>query len=164
MKPRVAPILILAMGNPSRGDDAFGPLMAERLQAWLDAAPQGVQAQVSLISELQLSVEHVLDLQGRQALLFIDAHANPQSPLRLAALQPASVPHVQSHQCTPAALLALYAHHLAEAPAPAWALTAPGHSFELGAPPSPAMQAALQEACAMLHDWLTAQLTELQRH
>ena len=35
-----APLLVLAVGNPSRGDDALGPLLLERLQAdgW-DAAP-----------------------------------------------------------------------------------------------------------------------------
>ena len=28
-----APVLVLAVGNPSRGDDAIGPLLAERLEA-----------------------------------------------------------------------------------------------------------------------------------
>jgi hypothetical protein len=27
--------LVIAVGNPSRGDDAAGPLLAERLSAWL---------------------------------------------------------------------------------------------------------------------------------
>jgi Ni,Fe-hydrogenase maturation factor len=35
------PVLILACGNPSRGDDALGPLLLERLQNWLDEAWPG---------------------------------------------------------------------------------------------------------------------------
>jgi Ni,Fe-hydrogenase maturation factor len=29
----IAPLLVLAVGNPSRGDDALGPALAERLEA-----------------------------------------------------------------------------------------------------------------------------------
>ena len=33
MNAEVPPLLVLAWGNPSRGDDALGPLLAERLLA-----------------------------------------------------------------------------------------------------------------------------------
>ena len=39
-----APLLILAVGNPSRGDDALGPMLLERLQA---QSPQDVQPDVA---------------------------------------------------------------------------------------------------------------------
>ena len=35
-RPRVAPLLVFAVGNPSRGDDALGPTLAHALRS---AAP-----------------------------------------------------------------------------------------------------------------------------
>jgi Ni,Fe-hydrogenase maturation factor len=32
----LAPVVILACGNPSRGDDALAPMLLDRLQNWLD--------------------------------------------------------------------------------------------------------------------------------
>jgi hydrogenase maturation protease len=61
--------LVLAVGNPSRGDDALGPALLERLRdAGVDAA-----GDVELLTDFQLQIEHALDLQGRQAVLFVDA-------------------------------------------------------------------------------------------
>ena len=39
----VAPTLVFAVGNPSRGDDAVGPLLAARLEA---ADVPGVEARM----------------------------------------------------------------------------------------------------------------------
>lgn len=64
MKP--APILIIGIGNPSRGDDALGPLAIERLEA-LDLAG------VELLTDFQLQVEYALDLAGRRRVIFVDA-------------------------------------------------------------------------------------------
>ena len=72
-----APLLVLAVGNPSRGDDALGPLLLERLQA--DGWDAG--GQVELLCDFQLQVEHTLDLQGRSAVLLVDA-ARPGVAMR----------------------------------------------------------------------------------
>ena len=61
------PILVLAIGNPSRGDDALGPLLAERLMQWLQRRPASVQLAVEIICEQQLMVEHVDDLRTAPA-------------------------------------------------------------------------------------------------
>ena len=65
------PLLLLAVGNESRGDDALGPLLARRVQAWL--ASTGMDSQVEVIEEFQLQIEHTLDIKDRQLLLFVDA-------------------------------------------------------------------------------------------
>ena len=53
--------LVFAWGNPSRGDDALGPLFAEAVQAM--NLPQ-----VECLTDFQLQVEHTLDLVGRQRI------------------------------------------------------------------------------------------------
>lgn len=150
------PILILAMGNPSRGDDAFGPLLAERLSHWLSLQPLATQDQIDVISDQQLMVEHVDDLQGRQHVLFIDAAATDTQAIRLTPMAPLpQAPAVQSHSCTPPQLLALYRHLLNMPPPPSDLLTAVGQGFELGTPLSRATQENMDAAWSMLLTWLS---------
>jgi len=120
-----APVLVLAVGNPSRGDDAIGPELAARLEA---AALPGVE----VISEFQLQVENALDLVGRERVIFVDAGVGTPAPyeLRRAAAAPDFL-HT-SHAISPEAVLATY-ERLHGAPAPeAWVLCVRGESFELG--------------------------------
>ena len=67
------PILIFGYGNPSRGDDAIGPLLIERLE--ILNLPD-----VDLLTDFQLQVEHALDLRGRERVLFVDASHVCQDP------------------------------------------------------------------------------------
>lgn len=170
-----APLLVLAVGNPSRGDDAVGPELARRLQDGLDAGGLGPAwaAQVELVCEQQLAVEHAWDLLGRQAVLFVDAEADadaadgqaaPRAPVpgvRLRALAPPTGaspgPRLGTHHCPPDQLLALCREVLGEAPPPCWLLSVRGRSFGLGEPLSAATRQDLDAAWAMLMDWLRAQ-------
>ena len=151
-----APILVLAVGNPSRGDDAFGPLLAQRLSTWLDEVPNpDLHTQVEVICDQQLVVEHVLDLQGRQRVLFIDAAAQGDAPLALTTVAALSAPPaVTSHACTPAQLLALHQAMLHAEPPPADLLTVVGQGFELGHPLSASAEQGLQNAWPLLQAWL----------
>ncbi|HEX9208428.1 MAG TPA: hydrogenase maturation protease, partial [Steroidobacteraceae bacterium] len=74
MKPAVAPTLVFAVGNPSRGDDAVGPLLAERLLA--ECLPG-----VEVLTDFQLQVEHALDLEHRERVIFIDACVDAETPV-----------------------------------------------------------------------------------
>lgn len=166
---RRAPVLVLAVGNPSRGDDALGPLLAERLQAWLGQQDAATLEAIEVITDQQLVVEHVFDMQGRSHVLFVDAAAQGDQPVSLAALQ-APVPWpdqqaahlaaegplqpIDSHRSTPAQLLALHQHLLNAAPPASSLLTITGHGFELGEPLSVPAQAALEQAWAALLEWL----------
>ncbi|HRG96608.1 MAG TPA: hypothetical protein PLR99_10185, partial [Polyangiaceae bacterium] len=58
-----APLLFFGLGNPSRGDDALGPTLLERVGAAL--APEIARGEVELLAEFQLQPEHALDLVGR---------------------------------------------------------------------------------------------------
>ena len=122
----VAPLLVIAVGNPSRGDDALGPALldalAEALRGPLGQALQAQgrapQAEVELLGDFQLQVEHALDLAGRRAVLFIDASLAPvPEGAALTPLQAADGDPPMSHALRPQALLAV-ARRVLPAPPP----------------------------------------------
>jgi hydrogenase maturation protease len=127
-----APVVVFAAGNRSRGDDALGPLLLERLAAVLDAEGRGERFE--LIDDFQLQIEHALDLAGRQLALFIDAGTGTPAPFVFHAIEPASSAATHfTHALPPEAVLAVYgAFAGCEAP-PAFVLCVRGESFELGA-------------------------------
>jgi hydrogenase maturation protease len=134
-----APVLVLAVGNPSRGDDALGPALAARLEA---ACPPGVE----VIVEFQLQVENALDLVGRERVIFVDAGTGTPAPfeLRSVAAQPEFL-HT-SHALSPEAVLATYLRVTGTAPPAAWLLCVRGESFALGESLSAGAAANLEAA------------------
>ncbi len=132
-------MLVLAVGNPSRGDDAIGPELAARLEA---AALPGVE----VISEFQLQVENALDLVGRERVIFVDAGTGTPAPYELRRVTAAADFLHTSHAISPESVLATY-ERLHGAPAPeAWVLCVRGESFELGAPLSGAVVGRVEAA------------------
>ena len=76
-------VVVFAVGNPSRGDDALGPLLMD----WLaEQARPGVQ----LVSDFQLQIEHALDLEGHSLALFIDAGTGTPAPFEFRETGPAA--------------------------------------------------------------------------
>lgn len=137
------PLLVLAVGNPSRGDDALGPLFAERaeqaLRLWVDAG------QAEFLTDFQLQIEHALDLVGRQRVVFVDASVNAEAPYAYAQVEPRRDASFSSHALSPAAVLDTH-RTLAGEPPPAWVLAIRGSRFELGEGLSPAASANLEAA------------------
>ena len=74
--PAVAPVLVFGWGNLSRGDDALGPMLVDRLRALLPD-----DSGVEFLDDYQLQIEHALDLVGRDRVLFVDASLRAQPPL-----------------------------------------------------------------------------------
>lgn len=60
-------ILIIGYGSPIRGDDALGPLVADRLEN------TGVPAGVEVISRHILTAELAADLADKDRVIFLDA-------------------------------------------------------------------------------------------
>lgn len=117
--------LVIAVGNPSRGDDAIGPLLAERLQAL------GL-SEVEVLTDFQLQVEHALDLIGRRTVVFVDASASGAAPFALAPAAAAADASFTTHALSPAAVLSCY-RRIKDAEAPrAFVLAVRGYSFGLG--------------------------------
>ncbi len=119
------PVLLLAVGNPSRGDDALGPRLAELAEA---ANLPGVE----VIVDFQLQVEHALDLVGRERVIFVDAGAGTEPPFVFRRVQPAAEFLHTSHALSPEAVLATYVRVRGEPPPESWLLCIRGERFELG--------------------------------
>ncbi len=147
--PKPAPTLIFGWGNPSRGDDALGPLLIERLEAL--RLPH-----VDCLTDFQLQVEHSLDLLGRERVLFVDASRDLAAPFQLTPLQPGHDPSLSSHAMSPAALLQVCLDVHGTAPA-AWLLAIRGESFALGEPLSCPAQASLDHALTACEQWLQSE-------
>ena len=125
-----APVVVLACGNPSRGDDALGPLLLDRLQDWLDA--EGLADGFELIGDFQLQIEHALDLAGRRLALFIDAGHQTPAPFVFRQAVAVERPGHSTHALPPESVLAVLPRVSTEAPPFAFVLCIRGEEFELG--------------------------------
>ena len=138
------PVVVLAVGNPSRGDDALGPVLLARLENWLQA--EGRAGEVDLIEEFQLNIEHALDLEGRRLALFVDCGTGTPAPCTFTRLEAAADLGSSTHALEPGAVLRVFSQVSQKLPPPAaFVLCVAGHSFELGDPLS---ERALENADA----------------
>lgn len=147
------PLLVFGWGNPSRGDDALGPLFVERIEA-LELPG------VSCLTDFQLQVEHALDIQDRRQVLFVDASVDAAPPFSLTAIGPLQDTSFSSHAMSPQAVLQVYQDLQDQAPPPCWLLAIRAESFELGDGLSPPAEAYLEAAVAWARDWLQLPLPD----
>ena len=147
-----APTLIFGWGNPSRGDDALGPLFVEHFTALAARHPEW--GAVECLTDFQLQVEHALDLQGRQRVLFIDASIDAPTSCSLQRIEAARDASFTTHAMSPQAVLKVYADiDEGEAP-PCWLLAIRGERFELGEELSASARQSLQAALQLAADWI----------
>ncbi len=149
-RPR-APVLVIGVGNPSRGDDALGPAFVEAVAAERERWP----AAMELLTDFQLQIEHALDCEGRALVVFVDAAADGPSPFTLTPVVPDAVATHTTHAMSPGAVLEVAARACGGAP-PAWVLAIRGEGFALGAPLSATACRNLDAALRGLHDRLVA--------
>ncbi len=97
-----AKVLIIGYGSPIRGDDAIGPLVADRLER--EGVPEGVE----VISRHILTAELVADLVEHDRVIFLDAAVDgPPGEVRCRQLAPdASAMSTMAHFLDPRELLA----------------------------------------------------------
>ena len=151
MSAAIAPTLVLAWGNPGRGDDALGPLFADAIDA---LRLPGVEC----LCDFQLQIEHTLDLRGRRRVLFVDAARadalRSGAPFALTPVRAARDASFTSHAMSPAALLHVYGATESGAAPRAWLLAIRGRDWTLGAAPSPGALRDLRRALAWARGWL----------
>jgi hydrogenase maturation protease len=134
------PLLVMACGNPSRGDDALGPLLLEVIE------PSADDATVELIDDFQLQIEHALDLQHRELVLFVDASVSANAAFHFHELEAEQDRSYSSHAMSPAAVLHVYQRISGLTPPPCFLLSIQGISFELGEPITETASDNLQQA------------------
>jgi len=144
----IAPVVVLACGNPSRGDDALGPLLLDQLQAWLDA--EGLADGFELLGDFQLQIEHALDLAGRSLALFIDAGHSTSAPFLFREAVATKATAYSTHALSPESVLTVYPQVSGVAPPPSFVLCVRGESFELGECLSQAAKAHADAAFVLL--------------
>jgi hydrogenase maturation protease len=155
----VAPTLIFGWGNPSRGDDALGPMFIEQARTVADSA---LSTDIEYLTDFQLQVEHALDLLGRERVLFIDASVGSTKPFEASCLCAAPDHNVTTHAMSPAAVMQVFEGLYGHAPPPCTLLAIQGIRFELGEPLSAAATNNLASALAWLPHWLAATTGELE--
>jgi hydrogenase maturation protease len=146
--------LIIGYGSPIRGDDAIGPLVADRL-AEMSAdggLPDGVEVQARHI----LTAELVEDMQRAGRVIFLDAAADlPAGQVSRRPLAPdATAMSTMAHFHDPRELLAWCEALYGEAPE-AWLVSAGGAewdyaSYTLSAAAAAAVEPMIAQVLALL--------------
>ncbi|MBN8461718.1 MAG: hydrogenase maturation protease [Dechloromonas sp.] len=146
MKPDT---LVFSWGNPSRGDDALGPLFADAIDA---LQLPGVEC----LTDFQLQVEHALDLVDRERVLFVDASMAADAPFSVRRLAPQRDASFTTHAMSPEAVLQVYADtQEGEAPS-AWLLGIRGEQWALGEAPTRGALRNLEAAVSWTRAWLAS--------
>ncbi len=136
----IKPILVFGYGNLSRGDDALGPLLLERIEECCDLDT------VEILTDFQLQIEHALDIENRKLVLFVDASVSCKAAFGFFELQALKDKSYSTHAMSPASVLQVYQTIKKQTPPPAFLLTIQGLSFELGEELSPQAANNLQSA------------------
>ena len=146
------PILIFAYGNPSRGDDALGPQLLEQLENKLSNTD--LADKVELLTDFQLQIEHSLDLENRQHIVFVDASLNSESAFSFQPLQAEKDDSYSSHAMSPSSLLNLHQQLNPDTQYNAYLLAIRGYDFELGKHLSSQAATNLQQSLNYIYNWL----------
>ena len=129
MNENSAPILVFGYGNPSRGDDALGPALIERLERH---KANGILSNLDLLTDFQLQVEHALDLQDRERVIFVDAGLFQEEPFRFIPVYPEQDSSYTTHAMSPGAVLHVLERGIGVQSPPCMLLAIGGYGFGLG--------------------------------
>jgi hypothetical protein len=101
---------------------------------------------VHTLTDFQLQVEHALDLQLANQVLFIDAATGLDQPFMFSEIRPQAGNAVLSHSLSPPAVLEVLQRITDQPSPPSFMLAVRGSKFELGQPLSDQATVALQAA------------------
>lgn len=141
--------LVIACGNPLRGDDGVAHVAADIVRAWNLPG-------VRVLTVHQLAPELIDDLKQADRVLFLDACMDTLSAaFDVRSVEPNKSRRLFGHHESPENLLALLQDLERQTP-PAWLLAVRGASFEHGEGLSDATQQHLHEALEWLRTFLPA--------
>ncbi|MCF6235091.1 MAG: hydrogenase maturation protease [Gammaproteobacteria bacterium] len=146
MPPSPKKILCFGYGNPGRGDDALGPELINYIET------QELK-NVECICDMQLQVEDITELTGREKIIFIDADMSCEAPFQYSQISARKDCSYTSHAMTPEALLYAYWKTYGKEAPPAYMLRIRGYQFELGESLSTAAEVNLGEVRKLLRIW-----------
>jgi len=155
MQDTIRPVLIFTWGNPSRGDDALGTEAYDLLQ-------KEDLEDVDVLTDFQLQIEHAVDLENRERILFIDASVSATAPFEFYRLKPAQDDSYTTHAMSPESLLATYEKVNKSPPPPAFMLSIRGYEFGLGLTMSAKATANLADAFVFTKQLVTKSTVDWQ--
>lgn len=119
--------LVIGYGSPIRGDDAIGPMVADRLER--RELPHGV----AVVSRHILTPDLVPTVCDAELVVFVDASiTGTPGEIHSRRINPAPAPPVTvAHFLDPGELLA-WAAALYDKHPPAFLVSTPGHCFDFG--------------------------------
>ena len=141
-------ILVFGYGNLSRGDDALGPLVIEYIEKY--SYFEGLD----VVTDFQLQIEHALDIEGRQLVLFIDASIACDKAFSFTKLVPDKDKSYTTHAMSPSSILAVYQSVMHKEPPPCFLLSIQAFNFELGADLSDQARCNLNDTLIFVKDLL----------
>ncbi len=144
----VHPVLVFTWGNPSRGDDALGPAVFDRLE-------QRELPGVEVITDFQLQIEHSTDIADRSKVIFVDASLSATPPYELRRIYPEKDDSFTSHAMSPQSLLSISQQVNDSVLPDCYLLAIRGYDFELGHEISNKAQENLELAYTKLLEFLT---------
>ena len=139
-----APVLIFTWGNPSRGDDALGPALSDMLEA--HKRETGALTEVEVLTDFQLQIEHAVDLEDRDCIIFVDASVSCAAPFEMELLAAERDDTFTTHAMSPASLLSVYKQVNGNEPPTSWLLTIRAYEFGLGKEMTEQARQNLQQA------------------
>jgi hydrogenase maturation protease len=146
----IVKILLFGYGNPGRGDDTLGPELVSRIK-------EMQLASVECLNDMQLQVEHVIDLNGCDRVLFIDADMSCAEPFDFSEIAAVKDDSYTSHAMSPCALLNAYRQVYREDAPHSLLLRIRGYDFELGAPMTSRASDNLEEAVKQVVEFIQQQ-------
>ncbi len=147
-----APLLVFGWGNLSRGDDALGPMLIQKMRGWQNSNGDD---RVEFLEDYQLQIEHALDLVGRKHVLFVDASMSCAAPFEVTELSASRDDTFTTHAVSPQSVMQVYTELARAAPPPCTLLAIRGSRFELGEPPQDVALDHLDHALHWVQSWLT---------
>ncbi len=115
-------ILILGYGNPGRQDDGLGPLFIKKIE------DLGLDNNISLDTDYQLTLETAHDLIGYNEVIFVDASMKASEPFLFELVRPNKNLIFHTHSVTPESIIQL-TNNLYEAYPTAYILAIRGYKF-----------------------------------
>jgi len=107
-----------------------------------------------LVTDFQLQIEHALDLQGRELVVFVDAALAGPEPFAFGPVVPEPALSITTHALSPGGLLRVYQEAIGGQAPDCRLLAIRGYDCELGAGLSPGAAANLEAALGFLSGWL----------
>lgn len=147
-------VLIVGYGNPLRGDDGIGWVVAEKLREL------ALSETVSIRTCIQLTPELAADLSEVEVAILIDARAGEPAG-KISCQQVKPLPHLpsSSHHLNPSALLS-YTHQFFGKAPQTYLISITGTEFGYQDHLSPQVQEAVQGAVKVIVELLRNILTD----